>query len=113
MDCGAARLVYSEADELSGLIVDRFGPHLVVQVNALGMVQRLPEINAILRELLQPRSITVRSEAATQRKEGAEMPPDDDWGEPPDPIVFIEEHGIRFGVELVDGSKDRFLSRSA
>jgi len=108
IDTGAARLVYSEADELSGLIVDRFGPHLVVQVNALGMVQRLPQINGILRELLEPRSITVRTEPATQRKEGIEGPVGCEWGEPPESIVFIEEHGIRFGVELSTGHKTGF-----
>ncbi len=37
---GAARLVFSEADGFSGLVVDRYGPYLSVQVTALAMAQR-------------------------------------------------------------------------
>ena len=40
---GAARLVFSEADGLSGLIVDRYGEYLAIQATALAMAQRLDE----------------------------------------------------------------------
>ncbi len=41
---GAARQVFSEADGLTGLIVDRYGPYLAVQVNAHAMALRLPAL---------------------------------------------------------------------
>ncbi len=47
---GAARLIYSEADGLSGLIVDRYGPYLVVQATALAMQRRIDELLPILAE---------------------------------------------------------------
>ncbi len=50
---GAARLIYSEADGLSGLIVDRYGPYLVVQATALAMQRRIDELLPILAEALR------------------------------------------------------------
>ena len=44
----AARLVYSEADGLSGLIVDRYADYLVVQVTALAMEKRLDQLLPLL-----------------------------------------------------------------
>ncbi len=48
---GAARLVFSEGDGLSGLIVDRYADYLAVQVTALAMAVRLPQIVPMLAEL--------------------------------------------------------------
>ncbi len=49
-----ARIVFSEADQLSGLIVDRYGDYLSLQINSLAMAQRLNEIVPILVEELRP-----------------------------------------------------------
>src|SRR5687768_17043017 len=51
----AARLIFSEADGLSGLVVDRYGEYLVIQPTSLAMAQRLVMIVVILIELLLPR----------------------------------------------------------
>src|SRR6478736_248286 len=45
----ACRLVFSEADGISGLVVDRYGDCLVVQPTALGTAQRLEMIVGILQ----------------------------------------------------------------
>ena len=37
MDTEACRLVFSEADELPGIIIDRYGPLLLVQLLARGL----------------------------------------------------------------------------
>lgn len=105
---GAARLVFSEADGLSGLIVDRVGPHLVVQPTALAMAQRLEQLVPILVELVQPASITLRTDTGTTKLEGLELEPGHLWGQTPDPVVFIQEHGIRYGVEVLSGQKTGF-----
>lgn len=103
----AARLVFSEADSLSGLIVDHYARHLVVQVNALAMAVRQELLVRLLVELLQPVSVTVRSESGIVKAEG--MTPDlgTVYGRL-DELVFIEEHGLRYGVELASGQKTGF-----
>lgn len=105
---GGARLVFGEADGLSGLVVDRYGRHLVVQVNALAIAVRLDEINRLLRDLLQPESITVRSEANLAKLEGIEPPQGVCFGELPSGPVFISEHDLRYGVDLLTGQKTGF-----
>ncbi len=104
----AERIVFSEADRLSGLIVDRFGEHLVIQVNALGIEHRLELIGDLLQQRFQPASISVRIDEATRRKERIESASRVLRGSPPDRVYFIEEHGLQFGVELRSGQKTGF-----
>ena len=105
---GAARLIFSEADDLSGLVVDRYGPHLVVQVNALAVAVRLDTLVPLLVERLRPASVTVRCEAGIVKAEGFAPQQGVVWGELPDGLVFIEECGLRFGVDLLTGQKTGF-----
>ncbi len=65
-----ARLVWSESDELPGVVVDRFGAALVVQVQTLAMEKRLDMLLALLDELLAPEEIIVRNDAPIRRLEG-------------------------------------------
>jgi 23S rRNA (cytosine1962-C5)-methyltransferase len=102
---GAARLVYSEADGLSGLIVDRYADYLVVQVNALVIAERLETIVPILAELTAPRGILVRSEGGTAKLEGLQLEDGSRWGSSPEGPVFITENGVRYGVDLSTGQK--------
>jgi len=105
---GAARLIYSEADGLSGLVVDRYGQHLVVQVSSLAMAARLETLVEMLVAELSPQSVSVRSEAGIAKAEGISPPQGTAWGDLPDGPVFIEEHGLRYGVDLLTGQKTGF-----
>jgi 23S rRNA (cytosine1962-C5)-methyltransferase len=105
---GAARLVYSEADGLSGLIVDRYGRDLVLQINSLAMAKRLDRLVPMLVELTRPRSMVVRTDRQTLQHEGMDLDDGPCWGELPDGPVFIREHGLRYGVELHAGQKTGF-----
>jgi len=67
------RLIHSEADGLPGLLIDRFGDHLVVQVGTAGMEQLQPLWQAALEELLQPRMIVFRNDTASRKLEGLQM----------------------------------------
>jgi 23S rRNA (cytosine1962-C5)-methyltransferase len=105
---GAARLVFSEADGLSGLVVDRYARHLVVQLNSLAMAVRQEQLVRLLAELLRPDSVTLRSEAGIAKAEGTTLPAGTVYGQLPDGPVFIEEHGLRYGVDLATGQKTGF-----
>lgn len=101
----AVRLVFSEADGLSGLVVDRYGDYLVVQVTSLAIAQRLEMIVGILQELLAPRAIVLRTEKSMAQIEGVELAEGSTWGELPDGALEIHEHGLRYQVDLHEGQK--------
>jgi 23S rRNA (cytosine1962-C5)-methyltransferase len=64
------RLIHSEADGLSGLLVDRFGDILVIQVGTAGMDNLLPLIINALEEVLQPKAIVIRNDNSARKLEG-------------------------------------------
>ena len=105
---GACRIVFSEADGLSGLIVDRYADYLALQPTALAIARRLDLLVPMLVDLLRPRGIVIRNERGITRLEGVELAEGLFWGQAPDGPVFIAEHGIRYGVDLTAGQKTGF-----
>ncbi|MGA2253822.1 MAG: class I SAM-dependent rRNA methyltransferase [Thermoguttaceae bacterium] len=102
---GAARLVFSEGDGLSGLIVDRYGEYVVVQVTALAMALRLPQILPMLVDLARPLGILLRTEHDIVRAEGLDLAPGLAWGRMPEGPVEILDQGLRYAVDLAEGQK--------
>lgn len=100
----AARLVWSESDGLPGVIVDRYGDHLVLQTLTLAMDMRRDLITAALTELLKPASITERNDAPVRIAEGMEQRTGVLHGEAPAPF-WIALDGIEFEVDLARGQK--------
>ncbi len=105
---GAVRLVYSEADGLSGLIVDRYAQYLVVQVTAAAMASRLQLLVDWLVQQIQPKGILLRTDPATLRAEGLHLEDKLLWGQAPQEPVEICENGLRYLVDLVQGQKTGF-----
>jgi 23S rRNA (cytosine1962-C5)-methyltransferase len=64
------RLVWSESDDLPGVVVDQFGDTLVLQVQTLAMDQRTPLLTDLLAELVSPAEIIVRNDAHIRKLEG-------------------------------------------
>ena len=103
---GAARLVNSEGDDLSGLIVDRYGDYLAVQVTALAMATRLEVFCDALEAAVAPRGILLRgAERGLAKLEGLALPDRLIRGTAPTGPIFVREHGLRFGVDLAEGQK--------
>jgi 23S rRNA (cytosine1962-C5)-methyltransferase len=100
----AYRAVNSEADGLSGLIVDRYADCLVVQLTALATAVRKEMIADLLQELFQPRSIVLRTEKGIGKLEGAELADGVLRGPDPGEVVF-DENGLKFAVNLSKGQK--------
>jgi 23S rRNA (cytosine1962-C5)-methyltransferase len=105
---GAVRYVFSEADGLSGLIVDRYADVLVVQPTALAMAHRAKELSEILATLVPCRSVILRADRYLQKNEGLTLDDAAMIGDAPDGHVFIQEHGIKYGVDLSLGHKTGF-----
>jgi 23S rRNA (cytosine1962-C5)-methyltransferase len=89
----AYRLVHSEGDELSGLVVDRFGPVLVLEFFAAGMYRFRGVIQDVLATHFPGSSFYWFAEEHVQKQESFDCRPP----EPPPPAV-ITEHGVRFRV---------------
>lgn len=98
------RVVSSEADALPGLIIDRYGPHVVVQLLTLAMDLRKEDILAAIDECLAPQTVVLRNDSASRLAEGMETYTEWVQGAPPAP--FVAEHaGIKFLVDLPTGQK--------
>lgn len=102
------RLVFSESDFLSGLVVDRYADWLAVQFTSLGMALRRDLFVELLRELLAPRGIYLRTEKGIGKLEGAELHDGPLWGEPPPADLSIRENGLTFFINLAEGQKTGF-----
>ncbi len=104
----AHRLVFSESDGLSGLTVDRYGDWLTVQMTSRALATRRDELVELLSGRLRPKGIWLRTEKGVRDLEGLEIEDGLLFGEePPRPLV-VEEHGVRFGIDLVAGQKTGF-----
>lgn len=98
------RLVHGEGDLLPGLVVDRFGDILVVQLNTAGMQAMSEEIVDALEKVLKPSAIVFRNDTGGRRQEGLEAQVEVVKGELPDEIL-IEENGVHFVVPVLNGQK--------
>lgn len=104
----ALRLVHGDADGLPGLVLDAYGPYLVLQISSLGMNRIKPQLLEILQELLSPEGIVERSESAGLKEEGLESNKVVLSG-PAEPHTIIEENGARFAIDLLGGQKTGFF----
>jgi len=107
-DGDAWRAVHAENDLLPGLIVDVYGPWLVVQLLTLGIVQAWPHILGALLEVVHPRGILERSDVPARKEEGLALQVGLLWGEAPPEEVVIREAGYQFAVDLWHGQKSGY-----
>ncbi|MDP9003724.1 MAG: class I SAM-dependent rRNA methyltransferase [Verrucomicrobiota bacterium] len=104
------RLVWSESDGLPGVIVDRYGDHVVLQTLTLAMDQRKALIVEALKtadELSGLQSIIERNDATVRRAEGMEPHAGVLMGEPPAELE-IEVAGLHLVVDLLHAQKTGF-----
>jgi len=98
------RLVHAEADALPGLIVDRFGPHLSVQLNTAGMEKLWPLVEEALMGLLAPESIVLRNDSASRALEGLAREVKIVRGTGGGPVE-VRENGLTYFADLHGGQK--------
>ena len=107
-DTNAYRLVNGDGDGLSGVVVDRFGEVLVVQILTAGADRMRATIVAALSELLHPRSIIERSHGAVRKQEGLEDHTAVLAGEAVTAAV-ASENGIKLKIDLEHGQKTGYF----
>ena len=107
-DPNSCRLIYSESDFMPGLIVDKFGDYLSVQILSLGMERLREMLVELLVEIVAPRGIYERSDVPVRRHEGLEQRSGLLFGEVPDRIDMYE-NGILFSIDIKGGQKTGFF----
>jgi 23S rRNA (cytosine1962-C5)-methyltransferase len=100
----ACRLVYSEADLLPSLIVDRYADYLVVQTLSQGAERIKGLFLEILVEMFSPRGVLERNDPKVRLLEGLEQRVSVLHGEIPAEIP-AQENGITFVHDLLKGQK--------
>ncbi|MCX6107028.1 MAG: class I SAM-dependent rRNA methyltransferase [Proteobacteria bacterium] len=108
-DQTACRLIMSEADQLPGLIVDKYGEHLVIQALTAGIDRHIAPIVTALHNTLSPLTISERSDDSVRDLEGlprinrllhgSEAALND---------VLIVEQGVNFRIDIGAGHKTGF-----
>lgn len=100
----ACRLIYSEGDLLPGLIVDRYGPYLVMQTLDQGMERCRDLIVHCLTELLAPAGILARNDASVRKLEGLPLETTVLAGDIPERAA-VEMNGLKLEADLLHGQK--------
>ena len=100
----ALRLVHGEADHLPGLVVDRYGDWLAVQVLTLGMEARADLLRQALEQVLEPVGVMRIADSPLRALEGLPLERGVWWGVVPDAITVAQE-GFALEVELARGQK--------
>jgi 23S rRNA (cytosine1962-C5)-methyltransferase len=101
------RLVWSESDELPGVVVDQFGDALVVQVQTLAMEKRSALLSDALAELLKPAEIIFRNDANIRRLEGLPQEVHTRSGQAWEPR-WVKVDGFDYWLDLSGGQKTGF-----
>jgi 23S rRNA (cytosine1962-C5)-methyltransferase len=103
-DATSLRVINSESDFLSGLIVDQYEDVIVVQTSSLGMERAKPLILEAIEALLKPRAIVERNDAAFRKFEGLPNANGVLRGSINGPVP-VQLNGLRFEADLVAGHK--------
>lgn len=96
-DTTGYRLVFSEADSLPGLIIDRYADVLVLQISTAGMRACLPVVLDACKKIFQPKAIIDKSKDVGEIVHGSV-----------DAAVQFLEHGMKFAADVVHGQKTGF-----
>ena len=102
------RLIFSEADQLSGLTADWYDGFLLVQFTSLALYQFRDVILEFMTKELEPRGVWLRTEKGMREVEGLDVVDGLVSGEEPPRPLFIEDSGLQFGVDVQQGQKTGF-----
>jgi len=104
----AVRVVFGEADRLPGFVADRYAEQLVVQLQSVGAEAQREVLIEVLMEATACRAVFDRSDSATRKREGLLSSSGTLRGTEPPPLIEVNEHGLRFQVDVRHGHKTGF-----
>ncbi|MBI5623309.1 MAG: class I SAM-dependent rRNA methyltransferase [Elusimicrobia bacterium] len=104
----AYRVIHAHGDGLPGLVVDRYGDHLVLELYSLAMFRQAGAIAEALQEHFPGAKVTLRASAPVQKMEGFSLKPKHGDAQPGGK-VRVTENGVAFEVDLEGGYKTGFF----
>jgi 23S rRNA (cytosine1962-C5)-methyltransferase len=107
-DSDAMRIVHGESDGLPGVIVDRYGDVVVLQLLSAGAERWRGEFADAVRELTGCACVYERSDADVRELEGLPAKSGVLYGVLPGAGVQLREHGLAYGVDVAAGHKTGF-----
>lgn len=107
-DRDALRLVYSEGDYLPGLIVDKYGKCIVLQLLTCGIERIKDMVIGLIDEMLDPDVIVLKNEGRSRSLEGLSLYKEVVKGSLVE-LPMIREKGVSFEVDPYEGQKTGFF----
>jgi 23S rRNA (cytosine1962-C5)-methyltransferase len=101
------RLVWSESDDLPGVVADQYGDVVVVQIQTLAMEKRSALIGDLIHRLLRPAEVIFRNDAPIRRLEGLPFETHTRSGQPWSPR-WASIDGFETWLDLMGGQKTGF-----
>ncbi len=98
------RLLFAESDGIPGLVVDRFGKYLSVQITTAGMEAQKDAIIGALNKVVHPSGILLRNDVAVREQEGLERYVEVASGKIPEQVQLSEDD-CDFETSLFEGQK--------
>ena len=102
------RAVFGESDGMPGLIVDKYGGYLSVQMLSAGLEARRADVLVALNEVFAPKGVIARNDSGLRALEGLEEKIETLAGVIPE-YTDIVENGLTFRVNLMAGQKTGFF----
>lgn len=107
-ETNCARVFFSEADGIPGLVIDKFEKYISIQFRNSGVETfRQTIINAV-KKYMKPKGIYERSDVENRVHEGVEEKTGVIYGEIPKEIV-MEDNGLKYTIDIVNGQKTGFF----
>lgn len=98
------RLIFGESDGIPGLVIDRFGDVLSVQITTAGIEKQKEILVATLVELFNPQAIVLKNDNSQRELENLSAESEVIYGALSDEII-IEENGAQFKINIMEGQK--------
>ncbi len=98
------RLIYGDSDQLSGVIADRFGDYLVLQLNTAGAERHCDALLAALLAVLSPAGVLLRRDSRSRQEQGLDLNSDVLHGDVPADVELME-NDTRFLAPVHGGQK--------
>lgn len=107
-ETNCARVFFSEADGISGLVIDKFEKYISIQFRNSGVEAFRQEIINGVKKYMKPKGIYERSDVENRVHEGVEEKTGIIYGEIPAEII-MEDNGLKYTIDIVNGQKTGFF----
>lgn len=107
-ETNSARIFFSEADFIPGLIIDKFDKYISIQFRNSGIEKFKEEILNAIKKIIKPLGVYQRNDVESRVYEGAETNTEILYGNIPERIV-MNEKDLKYYVDIINGQKTGFF----